>query len=415
MPTQRLSSLSLVGMLQLPCTGSGPTGTVGPELRRRKARNGPGSEGGGINATIRKPLRQRTGHPPWSPMRPATPGGGTTTDEAPILTTDRVEFETAIKVGDLLLFDSLHLLSQFLQLADDRPINHCAVYLGGSQVAHCNKPRPDDPDHAVYSVALFDLLDLARVRTVTAFRHRRVDGGASPEPVVTRAHGFLNASVPYAYVDLARLAAPCLLRAYQYELATDHASAVIALLRSAVAMTSVYDRSKKLLSRKRSTPVGMTCSSFAYRCYVGDPGVRGNDGLPVVLTAPLATLDAPVDLGTAALAVEGRQPRLGPPGASVIEGLRFHPALDDAPANGDFAAPKGRWVDDILTRRATARNGVIELMRTSRPAGHQLPSGPVDAAVTPRDLWGSASFRPVALFHRLPAGPADEQAIDLPD
>jgi hypothetical protein len=99
----------------------------------------------------------------------------------------------------------------------------------------------------------------------------------------------------------------------------------------------------------------------------------------------------------------------------VIEGLRFHPALDDAPANGDFAAPKGRWVDDILTRRATARNGVIELMRTSRPAGHQLPSGPVDAAVTPRDLWGSASFRPVALFHRLPAGPADEQAIDLPD
>lgn len=353
-------------------------------------------------------------------MSPDTPGGGTTSDEAPLLTTDRVEFEEAIKAGDLLLFDSVHLLSQFLQLADDRPVNHCAVYLGASQVAHCNKPRPEDPDHAVYAVPLFDLLALARVRTVTAFRHRRVDGGASPEPVVARAHGFLNSSVPYAYVDLARLAVPCLLRAYQYELATDQASAIITMLRSAAAMTSVYDRSKRLLSRKRSTPVGMTCSSFAYRCYVGDPDVRGHDGFPVALTAPLAILDAPVGAGTAAPPAGGPQARLAPPGAGVIEGLRFHPALEDAPApdalaDGDMAAPKGRWVDDILTRRATARNGVIELMRSSCPVGHQLPSGPVDAAVTLRDLWGSASFRPVALFHRLPGGPADELAIDLPD
>jgi hypothetical protein len=169
-----------------------------------------------------------------------------------------------------------------------------------------------------------------------------------------------------------------------------------------------------LLSRKRSTPVGMTCSSFAYRCYVGDPGVRGN-GFPVALTAPLATLDAPVVVPTSAPPVRGRQPRVGQPGASVIGGLRFHQALADAPADGGIAAPKGRWVDDILTRRAAARNGIIELMRTSRPLGDQLPSGPVDAAATPRDLWGSASFRPVALFHRLPGGPADEQAIDLPD
>jgi hypothetical protein len=348
-------------------------------------------------------------------MSPSPPGGRTTSDEVPLLTTDRVQFDGAIKPGDLLLFDSLHLLSQFLQLADDRPVNHCAVYLGGRQVAHCNRPRPEDPDRAVYSVALFDLLDLARVRTVTAFRHRRVDDGMSPEPVVTRAHGFVNAPVPYAYVDLARLAAPCLLRAYQYELATDHASAVIALLRSATAMTSVYDRSKRLLSRKRSTPVGMTCSSFAYRCYVGDPGVRGNVGFPVALTAPLATLAAPAVVRTSVPPARGPQPLVGQPGTSVIGGLRFHPALEGAPRVGGIAAPKGRWVDDILTRRAAARNGIVELMRTSRPVGEELPSGPVDAAVTPRDLWGSASFRPVALFHRLPGGPADELAIDLPD
>jgi hypothetical protein len=348
-------------------------------------------------------------------MSPATPDDVTTSDEPPILTTDRGEFEKNIEEGDLLLFDSLHLLSQFLQLADDRPVNHCAIYLGGAQVAHCNKPRPEDPDHAVYSVPLFDLLDLARVRTVTAFRHRQIKGATSAEPVVSRAHGFLNASVPYAYVDLARLAAPCLLRAYQYELATDHAAAVIALLRSAATLTSVYDRSKKLLSRKRATPVGMTCSSFAYRCYVGDPGVRGDVGFPVALTAPLATLDTPVDVGALAPPAAGPQPRVGQAGESAIGGLRFHPALEDAPTGGDLVAPKGRWVDDILTRRVTARNGIVELMWASRPAGDQLPSGPVDAAVTPRDLWGSTSFRPVALFHRLPGGPDDDKAIDLPD
>ena len=337
-----------------------------------------------------------------------------TTDEPPILTTDRVQFGAAIKRGICCSSTPCTSSANFSSWPMTvRSITALSTWETDRWPTATSRGR--SPDHAVYSVGLFDLLDLARIRTVTAFRHRRVDSGTSPEPVVTRAHGFLSASVPYAYVDLARLAAPCLLRAYQYELGTDHTSAVIALLRSAATLTSVYDRSKRLLSRKRSTPVGMTCSSFAYRCYVGDPGVRGDVGFPVALTAPLATLDTPVVARSSAPTAGGRQPRVGPPGADVIGGLRFHPALEDVPEDEDLAAPKGRWVDDVLARRVAARNGIIELMRASRPVGGQLPSGPVDAAVTPRDLWGSTSFRPVALFHRLPGGPADDQAIDLPD
>ncbi len=329
-------------------------------------------------------------------MSPATPDDGTTNDEPPLLTTDRVEFEKRIREGDLLLFDSLHLLSQFLQLADDRPVNHCAIYLGGHQVAQCNKPRPESPDHAVYSAPLFELLELARVRTVTAFRHRQVKGTTSADPVVSRAHSFLNASVPYAYVDLVRLAAPCLLRAYQYELA-DHASAVITLLRSATAMTSAYDRSKRLLSRKPSAPVGMTCSSFAYRCYVGDPGVRGNDGFPVALTAPLATLDAPVDIGTLVSPVGARQSLAGQAGASAIGGLRFHPALEDAPTDGDVAALMGRRVGHILSRRATAREG------DHRVDAFQSPGRTLAAA----RAGGRRCHPPRSLgFHILPTGRA---------
>jgi hypothetical protein len=327
------------------------------------------------------------------------------------MTTDPVAFTGTLQEGDLLLFDSLHLLSQFLKLADDRPVNHCAVFLGAGQVAHCNKPLPGEPEHAIYRTPLSDLLGLARVRTVTALRHRGVDAGASPVPVVTRASAFVSAPVPYAYVDLVRLAAPCLLRAYRDELAADHASAVVVLLRSVVGMTSAYDRSKRVLGRKGSKRVAMTCSSFAYRCYVGDPGVRGNVPFPIVLENPLATLDAPARLRTSA--PPGAQPRIRAGGGAGIRGLTFHPALVDPPTIGNGATPRARWVDDMIARRATARGTVTELMRTSRPAGDELPAGPVDAAVTPRDLWGSSSFRAVAVFHRPPGGPTDGGAIDV--
>ncbi len=342
----------------------------------------------------------------------AAAGDGTSNRQTLSMTTDPDKFGAELQGGDLLLFDSLHLLSQFLKLADDRPVNHCAVYLGGGLVAQCNEPLPNRPDQAIYRTPLSELLGLTRVRTVTAFRHQQVVDGASPTPVVTRAQRFVDASGPYAYVDLAKLAAPCLLRAYRGELARDHMSAVIALLRSVASLIDAYDRARNSLGiRRRPNKVGMTCSSFAYRCYVDGTRDPGDDSFPVHLNAPLATLAAPVMMRTPPRRV-GALPRVGT-ATSGIPGLTFHPALDPV-TTGDGAAARVEGADDLAARRAWARRTVIELARASRPVGQMVPAGPVDAAVTPRDLWGSGSFHPVALFHRPPGGPADDGAIDVP-
>ena len=50
--------------------------------------------------------------------------------------TRRVEtFSKAIHAGDVLLFDTIHPLSELIKFAENRPVNHCALYLGEGEFA----------------------------------------------------------------------------------------------------------------------------------------------------------------------------------------------------------------------------------------------------------------------------------------
>jgi hypothetical protein len=44
-----------------------------------------------------------------------------------LLTTNEDQFMDSLKPGDLLLFDSVHMLSELIKFAENRPVNHCGV------------------------------------------------------------------------------------------------------------------------------------------------------------------------------------------------------------------------------------------------------------------------------------------------
>jgi len=64
--------------------------------------------------------------------------------------TDQIDvFVRSLRTGDVILFDTVKPLSGLIKFAENRPANHCALYLGRDDLAHVgwHKPglRPGDP------------------------------------------------------------------------------------------------------------------------------------------------------------------------------------------------------------------------------------------------------------------------------
>ena len=61
----------------------------------------------------------------------------------PVAMTGSVEgFINSLRTGDILLFDTIHPLSQLVKFAENRPVNHCALYLGAGEFARCRASHP---------------------------------------------------------------------------------------------------------------------------------------------------------------------------------------------------------------------------------------------------------------------------------
>ncbi len=132
-----------------------------------------------------------------------------TTDASLKLTTDVDDFIDSLKSGDILLFDSMHGISHLIKLAENRPVNHAALYTADGQFLHVILSNP--PSKAVHTGSLKETLDLREVLTVTALRHA---DGETLWPKVQKAAQDIEKESRYALLGLICLFVPTLLRSY---------------------------------------------------------------------------------------------------------------------------------------------------------------------------------------------------------
>jgi hypothetical protein len=204
----------------------------------------------------------------------------------PTITTRAKTFVDGLSPGDLLLFDTTKLVSQLVKLAENCPVNHCAIYVGdqhmvqmGSGTAHVN-----DDDLLLRLTNGESPVD----RTVTALRHRRVRDAIAERACQYRDDQDLFAK--YSYFSLRYLMLPSLYRNYQRELKDHRAEAVLlpTIRWLAQAILGWFEKGGLLGDAKRLKQRTMTCSEFVYRCY---DEAKVHPSLVVEVENPLATWD----------------------------------------------------------------------------------------------------------------------------
>jgi hypothetical protein len=371
------------------------------------------------------------------------------------VTDDVKKFLKKLKPGDVLLFDTITLVSQLIKFAENRPVNHCGVFLGddtfaqvGSGTAHAHtadlrerlEKRPGPLD-----------------RTVTALRHvDAFDAKASvriSNSIVKIADEYINVrKTDYSFVSLRHLMIPSLYRNYRNDLEnTKHVAKFLPLISSlAKAILSHFGQVESV--SKLDGTKSLTCSEFVYRCYL-----EAAPRLQVDVHRPLMTWDMEL--------LRWSQPKLlsrskGGDGGSdqafheldaftVVrqENDFYRPLLfddsikpdllmvsiDEIPSNELRFVSSPRGDVDALTGDAAAMwggggrplsqgSGEVDLSEWSDGMFHDVArrnaryekykdeaqpafqAGEVFAdAVTPRDLWSSRSLRPVAVFHCPPS------------
>jgi hypothetical protein len=343
------------------------------------------------------------------------------------ITTEVGPFMASLNPGDLLLFDTISPISELIKFAENRPINHCAIFLGDDEIAQARAHVPAPDPHApplVGSAQKADLRELLNsrpgihYRTVTALRHV----GAPTDPrgaqaVVKRAKQYIDSGrTKYNYLSLILLMVPSLYRTYKSYFKSPKTTQRVAELMETIGQ-ALLDAYEKDLYKPSKYP-GMktlTCSEFVYRCFT--------EALPeyaLKLTDPLG--DWEVDESEldeaykAAVVARSSGLRMAAPSDGAASGhvavsgyglVKFNACLRTGLASSsgtgtvmtrgvklDLAKIAGEAVLDVLLQN-------IGLKKYHKKPG--VKKGEViPEYVTPRDLWSSPSVNAVSVFHRPP-------------
>ena len=380
----------------------------------------------------------------------------------PVAMTGSVEgFINSLRTGDILLFDTIHPLSQLVKFAENRPVNHCALYLGAGEFADVGRHIPD-PERvglpikpAARTERLVDWLAILpgpHDRTVTALRHGNVKSPSDASTIVARARTYIDPlDTTYNYVSLISLMVPSLLRTYKSYFKDQGALKLVASSMRAVSR-SLVDVMEKSASQTGTHARTLTCSEFVYRCFdeaeggfrleVTEPlgrwpdpsNLRKHDSPQAGIAGLTPDLDPRIgegDTGDAedrAVGEMGEFPTVDGAGLVVFDDSFREDVLgtaDESPGffdegeDRDLSAGLGfsgtRW---DLAR--LAGKTIIDMIRNNKAlakydeAAGRMSKGAVFAdLVTPRDLWSSPSLSAVAVLHR-PPGPGDQYLDVLP-
>lgn len=372
-------------------------------------------------------------------------------------------FSKALRAGDVLLFDTIHPLSELIKFAENRPVNHCALYIGNGEFAHVGRhvpgrTRADPPVKPAARVeGLHTWLNTSSGpydRTVTALRHLKTKEGSDASLVAERAKYYLDPKdTSYNYLSLIALMVPSLFRTYRNYFGDSGAMKLVASTMRSVSRSLVDVLQKDATPRRATRARTLTCSEFVYRCFdeadgeltltVTDPLGRWPD--PAGLKPPgrgpsvahvAGVAGAPfvatrrIDKGKGPLVVDGgdlvtfndsfRADFLGPPLPDSISSAE--PRLAPPESVAKIAAPKAqaglsgtRWDLGMLAGKT-----ILDIIRNNRTLSkydegtRRAQAGDVFAdLVTPRDLWSSPSLAAVAVLHR-PPGPGDKDLDGVP-
>jgi len=351
-----------------------------------------------------------------------------------VITTDAEAFLSQLRPGDVLLFDSVHMLSELIKFAENRPVNHCTVYLGNGELAQVRghtpglnvRDRPLVP--AARKENLRDRLAASPAydRTISALRHVATpSGSAGAEAVVKRAREYVEPEdTTYSYLSLIALMVPSLFRTYENYFQDPGAARRVGNLLRLVSQ-SLLDALDTDVSTPSKNKKTLTCSEFVYRCYD-----EAQPRMPIRVHNPLGHWDVSTKSLRDVLRRARSDPSAGPqmrgPGGvaepelapnTVVNGeglIAFNPSLRtdlavaeelSTPTRGmttgikkDLAVLAGETFLEILKHNIRLKKYESE-RSTNGAKGEVVPD-----LVTPRDLWSSESLEAVAVLHR-PAGP----------
>jgi hypothetical protein len=132
----------------------------------------------------------------------------------PFATSDEDAFLRQLLPGDLLLFDSAYRTSALIKFADNSPVNHCALFIGGSDIVDVTHREGGGP--AVRRSNLSERLEKGHDYSVTALHHVSVppDSTEGAERAAEKAREFCHRDTLYNYRNLLTLTLPAFLRAY---------------------------------------------------------------------------------------------------------------------------------------------------------------------------------------------------------
>ncbi len=388
------------------------------------------------------------------------------------MTTEISVFKKSLVPGDVVLFDTLHPLSNLIKLAENRPVSHCALYLGDDTFAHVGRHKPGKTKRARPIVPAARTDDLTKWltpppgpydRTVTALRHVAVNGASDAKAVVQRAKDYaIPGDTTYDYVSLVALMVPSLLRTYrsyfQKRRSMQNLEAALKAIASSLIDVFEQDAARDPVQARRS----LTCSEFIYRCFdEGDPALRLEVLEPLARWPRPGNLkQPPVDGGGAAIAraaggvgpvvstkhvgggraevVDGgelvtfsssfRADLLGPPLVTATPATtptprrRIDVSAEIASGGGSSgpaeprmdASAAGLPRDLAILAARTILNmiwGNRDLAKYDQDASRMRKGDVFADMVTPRDLWSSPSLRATAVLHR-PPRPSDTD-LDL--
>jgi hypothetical protein len=374
------------------------------------------------------------------------------------------DFIASLETGDVLLFDTIHPLSQLIKFAENRPVNHCAIYLGSGEFAHVGRHIPDPKrvgpplKPAARTERLADWLAVQpgpHDRTVTALRHANVKSPSDASNVVARARSYIDPrDTTYNYLSLVSLMVPSLLRTYKSYLKDQGAMRLVAGSMRAVSRSLVDVMEQGAIRADGARARTLTCSEFVYRCF---DEAEGGFGLEV--TEPLGRWPDPSNLvqdnssesGIARLAPE---PGISSDDGGAADSLAIddralgetngHPIVDGAGLvvfDDSFRADVLGPTDETLTsldrgaEEGTTALGLTgtrwdlamlagkvimdmiwhnkALAKYDQEAGRVSPGTVFADLVTPRDLWSSPSLSAAAVLHR-PPGPDDKYLDGMP-
>jgi hypothetical protein len=348
---------------------------------------------------------------------------------AVLLTADESKFVRSLKKGDVLLFDSLHLTSQLIKLALNRPVNHSAIYVGDERYADANDRPAGQP--TVGTSDIWNLLGRRSIRTVTALRHKQVVAGhMDATSVVDEATAFIGQKdIKFAYLSLAILAVPQLERTY-VQGGGDPGPLKRVMGGMLGALSDSLMSTIKTLGDARS----LTCSEFVYRCYAGANATLGVEIVdsPALWASGQRREQAPKPPdplgGAMGSNVISADDEVGAADMGVVDEIDLVAFQDDV---ADIASGLMQW--DVvgspdLGQALGVSSGLVTVARTAFMVlmGHNLrlhkygdpkkpdinTGEPIPDAVSPRDLWGSPSLVACSVLHRPPRQPADSSGLD---